>query len=167
MPIEFILPLSMVMAVVAWSLIFKWYARPKLSQYGFADAMQPILLLHSFRFIGLMFLMPGVTAIPLDPKFAWPAAYGDLLAASLSLFALYAIRSHRLFALASVAVFNLVGFADLINAVARGIMFTPDGALGSAFWIPMLIVPLLLVTHVYVFERIITEVRSGLLPAAV
>ena len=160
MPIDIILPISMVMAVIGWSLAFRWYALPKLANQSFQVAMQPLLLLHGFRFIGLMFLIPGVTAEPLDPRFAWPAAYGDLLAACLAFLALYAIRADRVLAVTSVAVFNLVGFADLINAVVRGILYTPDGALGSAFWIPMLIVPLLLVTHVYIFEQLIKEFRS-------
>lgn len=161
MPIDLILPLSMVMALVTWSLVFRWYFQPWLSRQTFAAAMKPLLLLHGFRYIGLMFLIPGVTAQPLDPRFAWPAAYGDLLAAVLALVALIAINARRSVALALVTAFNLVGFADLINAVARGIAFTPDGALGAAFWIPVLIVPLLIVTHVYIFARLIGELRTS------
>ena len=159
MPTDLVLPVSMTMGLVVWFLAFRWYVKPALSGRSFAEAMQPLLLLHSFRFIGLMFLIPGVTAAPLDPRFAWPAAYGDLLAAVLALLGLVAIRMRRAIALSTVAVFNVVGFVDLINAVTRGILFTPDGALGAAFWIPMVIVPLLLVTHVYVFERLFREIR--------
>lgn len=157
MPPDLILPTGMVMALAGWSLAVRWYAHPVLSAWSFRAAMQPLLLLHGFRYIGLMFLIPGVTAEPLDPRFAWPAAYGDLLAAVLAFFALAAIRMNRPLALSAVAVFNLVGFIDLINAVGRGIVFTPDGALGAAFWIPMVIVPLLLVTHVYIFARLFRE----------
>ena len=160
MPIDLILPISMMMAIIGWTLAFRWYARPKLATRSFSQAMQPLLLLHGFRFIGLMFLVPGVTAEALDPRFAWPAAYGDLLTACLAFFALFALRGGRSLALGSVAVFNVVGFADLINAVARGVAFTPDGALGSTFWIPMVIVPLLLVTHVYIFVRLMEELRT-------
>ena len=109
MPIDFILPISMVMALIGWSLAFHWYVRPRLSRRSFSTAMRPLLLLHGFRYIGLMFLIPGVTAEPLDPRFAWPAAYGDLLAAALALSALMAINARRTVAVGSVAVFNVVG----------------------------------------------------------
>ena len=160
MPIYLILPLSMAVALLAWSLAFRWYAAPWLARQSFAEAMKPLLLLHAFRYIGLMFLIPGVTAIPLDPRFAWPAAYGDLLAAFLALAALLAISARSRITLSVIAVFNVVGLVDLLNAVARGLLFTPDGALGAAYWIPAFIVPLLIITHGYIFYRLWHYIRD-------
>ena len=60
MSIGLILPTSMVMAIIAWSLIFVWYVHPLLRTRPFEAAVRPLLLLHSFRYIGLMFLIPGV-----------------------------------------------------------------------------------------------------------
>jgi hypothetical protein len=159
MSIDLILPLSMAMGVAAWSLVFLWFAHPWLTDQPFERAIRPVLLLHAFRFIGLMFLIPGVTTEPLDPRFAWPAAYGDLVAAVLAFAALGALAAGRRVGLAAVWVFNAWGLADLVNAVARGIRFVPDGDFGAAFWIPMVIVPLLVVTHVYVFGRLVREWR--------
>jgi hypothetical protein len=147
------------MAIVAWSVVFAWYIHPVLREWPFQAAMRPLLLLHTFRYIGLMFLIPGVTAEALDARFAWPAAYGDLVAALLAFVALGALHMHRTGGIVAVWVFNIWGLADLLNAVARGILFTPDGALGAAFWIPALIVPLLLVSHVYIFARLLGEMR--------
>jgi len=161
MPIELILPLSMAMGIIAWSLTLRWYIHPALRNLPFAQAMRPLLLLHGFRYIGLMFLIPGVTAELLDARFAGPAAYGDLIAAVLAFFALLALGVDRRVGLAAVLLFNIWGLMDLINAVARGILFTPDGALGATFWIPAVIVPLLVVTHVYIFARLIQEVRDA------
>ena len=45
----------------------------------------PILLLHAFRHLGLMFLAPGAVYPGVPPQFAYPAAFGDLLAAVLAL----------------------------------------------------------------------------------
>ena len=160
MPIDLVLPLSMTMAVAAWTLIFVWYVHPALRTQGFGSAMQPLILLHCFRYIGLMFLIPGVTAEPLDPRFAAPAAYGDLIAAGLAFVALAALRLRRPLALTAVWIFNIWGLADLLNAVARGFAFTADGALGAAFWIPALFVPPLLVSHGYIFHRLLGEIRS-------
>lgn len=160
MPVALILPVSMVLGIVAWTLVFHWYVQPMLRDKDFAEAMRPLLLLHAFRFIGLMFLIPGVTAEPLDARFASPAAYGDLIAALLALAALDILHVNRKAGIAAVWVFNIWGLGDLLNAVARGLLYTPDGALGAAFWIPLLIVPLLLVTHVYIFGRLWTETRN-------
>lgn len=159
MPVALILPVSMVIGITAWSLFFVWYVAPPLRDKSFAVAMRPLLLLHAFRYIGLMFLIPGVTAEPLDTRFAIPAAYGDLIAALLALAVLDILHVHRKAGIAAVFVFNFWGMADLLNAVTRGLLFTPDGALGAAFWIPLLIVPLLLVSHVYIFHRLWIEVR--------
>ena len=155
-----ILPVSMVIGTLAWSLLFVWYVHPALREKPFAAAMRPLLILHTFRYIGLMFLVPGVTAEPLDARFAWPAAYGDLAAALLAIAALLMLQVNHRAGIAAVWVFNLWGLLDLLNAVARGLLFTPDGALGATFWIPALIVPLLIVTHVYIFHRLWIELRT-------
>jgi hypothetical protein len=158
MPIDLVLPVSMTIAILTWVLILVWYVHPLLRARSFADALRPLLLLHCFRYIGLMFLIPGVTSIPLDPRFAIPAAYGDLVAAGLAFAALAAaLRLSRSVALTVVWTFNVWGLADLLNAVARGIMYTPDGALGAAFWIPALFVPPLLVSHGYIFWHLLRE----------
>ena len=73
MPQDLILPLSLVMAFTAYSLIAKWYVMPVLRSLPLARALTPLLLFHSFRFVGLAFLIPGVTSQPLDSRFANPA----------------------------------------------------------------------------------------------
>ncbi len=161
MNIDLILPTSMTLAAVAWTLIFIWYVHPALRTRPAEAALRPLLLVHAFRYIGLMFLIPGVTVGVLDARFAVPAAYGDLIAALLALLALAAFRLGRGPGLAVVWVFNVWGAADLINAVARGILFTPDGDLGATFWIPSMLVPMLLVSHAYIFVRLIAEARGA------
>lgn len=153
MPIQLILPVGMTLGVIAWSLVFVWYVHPALREKSFTMAMRPLLLLHAFRYVGLMFLIPGVTAEPLDARFASPAAYGDLIAALLALASLEVMRVNEKAGVALIWVFVSWGIADLLNAVGRGLLFTPDGALGAAFWIPLVIVPLLVVSHIYIFNR--------------
>ena len=48
-------------------------------------------------------------------------------------------------------VFNVEGTLDLLNAVMQGLRYTDDGALGATFFIPAVVVPALLVTHVMIF----------------
>jgi len=151
MPIEFILPTSMTLAFVGYGLVARWYLMPRLARLPLAKAVEPLLLFHSFRFIGLAFLIPGVTATPLDSRFSAPAAYGDLAAALLALLAILAFRKDWRTAILILWIFNLEGTLDLINAVARGIRYTEDGDLGATYFIPAVIVPALLVSHWMIF----------------
>jgi hypothetical protein len=149
---DYILPFSMLMGGVTFALVARWYLYPWLKQRPIADALRPLLLLHSLRYIGLTFLVAGVTAAPLDPRFAVPAAYGDLLSAALAFVALAALTYRWKSAHSWVWAFNIVGSLDLVIAVTQGFRHTPDGDLGAAFFIPALIVPALLVSHVVIFQ---------------
>lgn len=151
MSIDLILPLSMVLGLTAYGLIAKWYVMPLLLALPRAQALIPLLLFHCFRFIGLAFLIPGVTSQPLDPRFANPAAYGDLLAALLAFLGILALQRGWRTAIALVWVFNVEGTLDLLNAVTQGLRFTENGALGATFFIPAVVVPALLVTHIMIF----------------
>ncbi len=152
---NFILPISIALGLLTYGLIAKWYLVPWMDSVPRATALTPILLLHGFRYIGLAFLLPGVTANALDPAFANPAAYGDLIAALLALGAVLVLRQGLLGALALVWVFNLVGTLDLLNAVYTGFRLVPDADFGATYFIPAVIVPLLLVTHFLVFRDLL------------
>ncbi len=152
-----ILPLSIVLAVVSYSLIAKWYVMPWLAPLSRKEALTPLLLLHSSRFIGLAFLIPGVTSVPLDPRFANPAAWGDLLAAVLAFIALLALRLEWSAAVPLVWIFNIEGTLDLLNALFQGMRYAPNSDLGATYFIPAVIVPALLVTHFMVFKLLLSQ----------
>jgi len=154
---ELILPLSIMLAVVSYSLIAKWYVMPWLAPLSRKEALTPLLLLHSSRFIGLAFLIPGVTSVPLDPRFANPAAWGDLLAAVLAFIALLALRLEWSAAVPLVWIFNIEGTLDLLNALFQGMRYAPNSDLGATYFIPALIVPALLVTHFIVFKLLLSQ----------
>ncbi len=156
-----ILPLSFVLAVVSYSLIAKWYVMPWLAPLSRKEALTPLLLLHSSRFIGLAFLIPGVTSVPLDPRFANPAAWGDLLAAVLAFIALLALRLEWSAAVPLVWIFNIEGTLDLLNALFQGMRYAPNSDLGATYFIPAVIVPALLVTHFMVFKLLLSQKRTN------
>ena len=141
----------MVMGLAVFGFTAKWYVVPALVDVDRKAALTPFLLFHATRYIGLAFLIPGVTAEPLDPRFADPAAYGDLLAAVLALLALLALRLDWPIAVLLVWIFNIEGTIDLLNAVSQGLRYTQDGHLGATYFIPTVVVPALLVTHAIVF----------------
>jgi hypothetical protein len=154
--------LSIGFSVIAWGLVTSRYIWPRLRALPTSEALQPLLILHSFRFEGLAFLIPGVVSPNLPPAFAQAAAYGDIIAAALALLSL--LTRSRGIGVVVVWIFNLWGTADLLNAFyqANRSGLTP-GELGATYFIPTLVVPLLLITHAVVF-RILLQ-RSSEVPA--
>src|SRR5262245_43203080 len=142
--------ISIAFSLIAWGIVLARYVWPKLRRQPRVDAMQPLILLHCFRFVGLSFLVPGVVSLELPTAWALPAAYGDLIAAVLALLALVVLNSRSGTAL--VWVFNLWGSADLLYAFYQGNQVGLEpGQLGAAYFIVTVLVPLLLVTHGLVF----------------
>ena len=150
MPPQALFGISVAFGFIAWGIVAAHYFWPVLRAQARGDALRALLILHSFRFIGLAFLVPGVVAPELPSAFAVPAAYGDLIAALLALLALAALRTS--FGIPLTWVFNLWGSADLLYAFyqgnASGLL---PGQLAATYFIPTFIVPLLLITHGLVF----------------
>jgi hypothetical protein len=155
--------LSIAFALTGWSLVTARYVWPRLSWRGRAEALHPILLLHSFRFVGLAFLIPGVVSAELPSAFARAAAFGDIIAAMLALLAL--LTERRALGTLVAWFFNLWGFADLLNAfVQAGRSGLLPGQLGATYFLPTVVVPLLLVTHVLAFRILLKHQRPVVTP---
>ncbi len=154
--------ISILLSLVAWGTAFALYFWPALRRLPQAEALRPLLLIHTFRFVGLAFIVPGVVSPDLPAAFARPDAYGDMTAALLALIALAGLRTR--FGTLLVWVFNLWGSADLLNAFYQGnrIGLQP-GDLGAAYFIVTFGVPLLLTTHVLIFRLLF---RSSEMAAA-
>jgi len=146
-------------SVIAWGSLAAQYLWPALRHRSFAEALRPLLVLHSFRFVGLAFLVPGVVSPDLPSAFAESAAFGDLVAATLALLSLMTLRAGAIGVVAAW-IFNLWGTADLLNAFyqANRTGLVP-GQLGATYFIPTVMVPLLLITHGLAF-RILRQPRS-------
>src|SRR6185503_17578695 len=105
--------LHLVLGYAAWLLCFGAYALPWLKSVDQAQAQRAIATLHSFRFFGLVFLLPGVVGPHLPADFAAFAAYWDLATGLLAMLALLTFRIRPLFWFFVIG-FNLVGTIDLI-----------------------------------------------------
>ncbi|MGE5112330.1 MAG: hypothetical protein ACM3JB_15810 [Acidobacteriaceae bacterium] len=149
---------SVAFSFIAWVIVASRYIWPKLRSLDRTEALRPILMLHSFRFFGLVFLVSGVVSPELPASFAHPAAYGDLIAAILAILAILTLSSGV--GSAVTWIFNLWGTADLLNAFYQGNHAAlQPGQLGATYIIPTIVVPLLLITHVLAF-RILLQ-RQG------
>ena len=146
--------LSVALGFVAWLVLIRLYVWPRLRVLSRADALRPLLVLHTFRFIGLSFLIEGVAGAGLPESFAAPAAWGDLGATVLALAALAGLRTR--FAAPLAWVFNLWGTADLLYALYEaGVTGLRVGQFGATFYIPTVLVPLLLITHAMMFRVLV------------
>ncbi len=146
-----IFALQFFMSLVVWGSLAYWLLAPWLETKSLNEALFFLTVPHAFRHIGLVFLVPGVVAQPLPETFAAPAAYGDLLTGVLALLALVALRNNWSVARGAVWLFSIVGTIDLINALRQGDA-VPD--FGAAWYIPTMLVPLLLVTQIMIFSRL-------------
>lgn len=162
-----IFTLQLVLGYLAWLLCFRRYVWPWLRSMQPIDAHRAIATLHSFRFFGMVFIVPGVVGPQLPVGFASFAAYADLATGALALLALLLAKTRPLFWSAVVA-FNAVGMADLLldyfHAV-RASLPVAAGELGAAYAIPVIYVPLLLITHVAAFYMLLrSAIHRGAAP---
>jgi hypothetical protein len=128
------------------------YFVPWARKVGFTAAVTPILLVHSLRHIGLIYLLPQVVPELPPSSFSEPTAWGDVASAGAAFLALLVVRRWNRGARPAVLLFNVIGFADLGYATwtANGIQLM-SYSIGVAYLLPTIVVPMLLVSHVLVF----------------
>ena len=157
MSTETIFQIHLVLGYVAWLLCFGVYVWPRLKSMDRVEAQRAIATLHSFRFFGLVFILPGVVSPNLPAGFAVFAAYGDFATGVLAILALFTVRIRPIF-WALVVAFNLVGIADLIfdyyHAIQVGLPAHAE-ELGATYAIPIIYVPLLMITHIVAFYLLV------------
>lgn len=153
MTTQLIFQIQLVLGYVAWLLCLGVYGWPRLKSMEPFEAQRAIAVLHSFRFFGLVFLVPGVVSPQLPASFAVFAAYGDFATGVLAMLALLTARVRPVFWLC-VAAFNVVGMTDLMldyyHAIQAGLP-AHAGEFGATYAIPIIYVPLLVITHVAAF----------------
>ncbi|MGE8487217.1 MAG: hypothetical protein ACN6OQ_02615 [Paraburkholderia nemoris] len=150
---EILFQTQLVLGYVAWFPCLVVYALPRLRSMDRAGALRAIATLHSFRFFGLVFILPGVVGPNLPAGFSQFAAYADFATGVLAMLALLTFRMRPLFYF-FVFAFNIVGAADIIvdyyHATRLGLP-AMAGQFGATYAIPIIYVPLLMLTHVAAF----------------
>jgi len=153
----------LVLGYIACLLCFSTYILPRLRSMDAFNAQRVIATIHSFRFFGLVFILPGVVGPNLPAGFATFAAYGDFATGTLAILALLAARIrplHRFFFVA----FNIVGATDIVvayyHAIRLGLPYVA-GQLGAAYVIPIVYVPMLMITHVVALYWLVRPRSKG------
>ena len=155
--------IDMALGYLAWALCIGTYVRPRLKAMDRVAAQRAIATFNSFRFFGLVFVLPGFVGPNLPQGFAVSVAYGDLLTALLAILVLVTVRVRSLF-WPLVWIFNVVGLADLIIGTARAVSVdlpAVAGQLGASYAILMLYVPALFWTHVLAFWLLLRPVGAA------
>ena len=150
---ENIFRIHLVLGYVAWALCFGAYVWPRLKAKDWVSAQRAFAALHSFRFFGLVFILPGIVGPNLPASFTVFAAYGDFATGVLALLALVTVRIRPLF-WSFVVAFNLAGATDIIvdyYHATRADLPAMAGQLGSTYAIAIIYVPLLMITHIAAF----------------
>ena len=153
MDIRAIFGLSVLLSFVASGLVAWLYVWPWLRDLSRDSALRILVIPHTFRFIGLSFLVSGVVSPKLPSAFATPAAYGDLAATVLAIASVLALYNGVSWSALLVWIFNIWGTIDFLIAFYEGIAGLPDGpgSFGAAFYIPTVVVPPLFITHCLIF----------------
>ncbi len=146
-----VLTLNLIANTAIFYVAARLYLLPLVARVRPQQILVPILLLHSTRHLGLMFLTRGATFPGMPPQFAYPAAFGDLITAILAFAAIPLVLRGSVFAKPAVWVFNIVGTLDLLDAITLATIYNALATMGPAYWIPAFWVPLLLVTHYVTF----------------
>ena len=159
---ETIFQIQLVLGYVASLLCLGAYVLPRLKSMNLVAAQRVIATVHSFRFFGLVFVLPGVVGASLPAEFAKCAAYGDFATGVLALLALLSVRIRPLFWVFVVG-FNVVGITDLLVDYYHAIRLNLPavaGQLGAMYWVPIIYVPVLMITHVFALYLLVRHEAS-------
>ncbi|MCK6554970.1 hypothetical protein L6Q96_10380 [Candidatus Binatia bacterium] len=150
------------LSLLAYTALGFWFVRPWLQTKPRATALSFLVFPQTFRFVGVTLLVPGVVEPGLPDAFARQTAVGDTVTTLLAWLALISLRTGWRLAIPTVWLFNLVGLADLLANVSRGIRMQVAPQLGAAWFVPAFIVPAMVVIHVLIFVFLLRSTERTL-----
>ncbi|MEM6261599.1 MAG: hypothetical protein AAGI38_03755 [Bacteroidota bacterium] len=123
-----------------------------------------MVFIHVFRFIGIFFLI-SLMYDALPATFAIAGGVGDILAASLGLWVVYALNKQKTYAIRLTYIWNVIGVLDILNVLATAVITTrlalATGGIGVAefgtfpfCWIPAFAPATIIFLHVMVFKKL-------------
>lgn len=156
--------MSIVLGFLAWFTIFSAIIWPKVKTMPREQLLKALISIHFFRYLGSTFIIGGVVAHTLATGFSTPAVVGDLIALALAFASFLALQwsKNRRLQNSLIWIFNLEGTLDLLLAYVTGALFiTNPGDFGAVYFIPTFYVPLMLVSHFYIFKLLVQRRPAG------
>ena len=153
--------MQLLLSCLVYGIVTKWYLWPALTTRTRSSALVALLFVHVFRYVGTTELVTGMVDPRLPKEFISSAAYGDLIAAALSLAAIVALRRNSRAAIPLVWVANTWGFLDLLNGL-RGVVASniPEFNLGSVWYIYTFFAPLVIASHLLIFAILVKPIPT-------
>jgi hypothetical protein len=140
------------LSFVVFGLLAWWYVWPWLKSADRTTAFTALTFVHALRPIGATVLVTSVVGTALPRDFAEAVAYGDLATSVLAVVTLLALRGRLGFAIPLVWITNIVGAADLVNALVGGLRIdVARVGVGSFWYVVTILVPILWIAHVLAF----------------
>lgn len=158
----FVMAIQSTLTIAITAFIARWYIAPALSRRPLREKLEPLLLVHAFRFVPLAIFLPGQVSGDFPGGLARLIAYGDFVSALLALAALLAWRYREAHGLWLTVLFSVVGTADMIvvlTAAMREQVYNLP--LGFIYFIPAFYVPVLVVLQVMIFAYLVGAWRAG------
>jgi len=141
---------------VVFGLLAWWYVWPWLKSVDRGTAFTALTFVHALRPIGATVLVTSVAGSALPRDFEAGVAYGDLATSVLAVVTLLALRGRQRFAIALVWLTNVVGTADLINALIGGVRYDVARlGMGSFWYVVTILVPVLWIAHALAFALLL------------
>jgi hypothetical protein len=162
---DLVFPAQVALAFITMGLLARWFVAPRLAGLPRDLALQPLLAVHTLRYIGLVFLAPAA-APSLAQSFAVPAGLGTAIAGLLALGSIALLRARSRFAIPLVWIFSIEGLADFANAFAQARSATVVDQLGAAYYVPIVIVPAAVITHLMILGLLVRARPAGAAPPA-
>ncbi|MEX1082815.1 MAG: hypothetical protein WEC82_00700 [Xanthobacteraceae bacterium] len=114
----FVMAIQSTLTIVIAALVARWYLVPSLATRPLREKLEPLLLVHAFRFVPLAIFLPGQVSDDFPGGLARLIAYGDFVSAVLALAALLAWRYREAHGFWLTALFSVVGTADMVVVLA-------------------------------------------------
>ena len=156
-----IINIQAIIGTVSLILGFKIWIQPRIAKLSLHEALLPFVFLNTFRYLGLSFMAKEQFYDGFPIEFLTTVGIWDMSTAILAIIASIALKNKWKFSIATVWVFNIVGFADLITAFPQFFSLKLyDYNLGF-IWLMFVTYGLAtLLSHIYIFIRLFKNLRN-------
>lgn len=147
-------------SMVAWLLVLRVAVAPALRELTRERKLQLLLLPQQFRHVSALLLVPGVASPDLNAAWVRALVIGDVATAVLAILAVFALSRRPRLGVPLAWIASVIGLLDLLKNVATAPGVGAADHMQAAAAIPTLLVPLMLLMHVWALHVLLTSRAS-------